>query len=147
MSSAGLDPYHRGRVRLVGATILAKLTIVGVGVYSVIQGIGIIVGGPARFGAPTYANLRLVPVEPAYLWGSLVLIFGALILAGSLFMWWWVKLVGLVGLALWLLLLANGAWDSLRIPTTGTTAAPTYLLVAYLCLVLVFVKERRTDAP
>ena len=144
----GLDPYSRGRVRLVGTTILAKLTILGIGIYGVLQGVGILVGGPQRFGAATYAALRLAPVvHPAYLWGSLVVLCGVLTLVGSLAMWWWVKSAGLVGLAIWSLLLANGAWAALELPSTGTTAAPTYVLVAYICLVLIFVHERTPERP
>lgn len=136
-----------GRIRLVAVTILSKLTIWAIGTYAICQGLGIVWGGPARFGGPAYKTLRTVPWEASTFWGIALTVGGVAILIGSVLARWWLKTIGLVGVAIWSLLLANGAWDAMQAnPVGGTTGAATYVFIAGVSLILVFVHEEEWHA-
>ena len=135
-------PHYR-----VQSTPLARRTIRGAGVYALVQGVGIIIGGPGRWSSPSYALLKSVPGGPDA-WGWLAVGIGVLILYGSRRRKWAVKSLGMFFLTIWHLAFAVGAAiAALAYPGAGTTAWPIYALVAYWSAVLIWVDEGNADAP
>lgn len=130
---------------LIQYTILARLTIWIVGAYAIWQGQGIIAGGPERFGSPSFAVLREVPHDPTLVWGWTLIVSGVLVLFGSASRLILVKAIGLAGVATWSLCLAKGAFAALAIPSTAPTGGKTYVAIAAICVVLIFVDERKRN--
>lgn len=129
----------------VPATPLARRTIGGAGIYAIVQGAGIILGGPGRWGSDTYAVLRQAP-GGSLAWGWMAVVVGILILYGHCLRNWTVKSAGMLLLTIWSVAFAFGAARAALIyPGAGTTAWAVYALVAYWTAVLIWVDEGTTD--
>jgi uncharacterized membrane protein YgdD (TMEM256/DUF423 family) len=130
-------------VPTIWATPLARMTIWAFGGYALWQGAGIIAGGPERWAGPSFAVLRRIP-EATLVWGSLLVACGALILLGSLLRRWWIKAIGLAGLAVWSGTFAAGALQAARDShMVANTGGKTYCLIALVAILLIFIDERR----
>lgn len=86
-------------------------------------GLGLIGGGPDRFGSPGFATARLMP-GGCYTWGTLIALFGATALAGVAA--GWRRRVVMTGLYLqgtwflfWAVTLFNSYRDDSRVASTG----------------------------
>lgn len=131
----------------VPATTLSRRTIRGAGYYAIIQGVGILIGGPGRWTSPTYALLRGVPGAPAS-WAGVAIGLGAVILVGSYTRRWIIKSSAMFLLCVWHVCFATGALvAAFQFPGAGTTATPIYYLVAYWTAALIWVDERLLRAP
>lgn len=127
----------------VGGTITAWLAIWAFVVYAVWQGVGIMLGGPERWNSPGFATLRLAP-NPTIFWGTWLVSFGLLVGLGSLLRFFWLKAVGLIGIATWSILFAfGGLVAAATVPTASNTGGKTYVLIAAVAVILTFIDERR----
>lgn len=134
---------ERFHLAIVQATLAARITIWAVGLYGIWQGAGIIRGGPLRFAGPTFVVLRLVPF-PTLIWGWWLILAGLAVITGSALRQWWVKAAGLIGVAVWSVTFAIGAFQAVRvIPTVPNTGGKTYALIAFVAVVLLFIDERK----
>lgn len=86
-------------------------------------GLGLIGGGPGRFGSPGFATARLMP-GTCYTWGAVIVVFGATALAGIAM--GWQRRVVMAGLYLqgawflfWAVTLFTSFRDDARVPATG----------------------------
>lgn len=142
------------KLPLIRATFLARVSIWLAGGYAIWQGAGIITGGPERFAGPSFAVLRGNMEDPTLVWGSVLIAAGAVVLASSLaqqasnadvrLSGLVTKAIGLIGIAVWSLCFAKGAFDAAAaIPTLANTGGKTYVYIALAVLVLVLVDERR----
>ena len=107
-----------------------------VATYATYVGLAILLGGTDRFGGISYQVALQTPGAP-WSWGTGILIGGLLLLVGSVF--GRVRLVALGGFvgAVWALLFASAfALASVRIPQANTTAAPAYVLLAVVFMVI-----------
>lgn len=134
---------HSHRMSLVVATILARMTIWVLGGYAVAQGIGILVGGAGRWHGPTYRVLVQAPGGHAF-WAVGIIIFGMVTLSGSLARSWWLKAVGLAGIAGWSICFSFGVLTAiLGSPEGGTTGVAVYFKDALVAIILILVDEDR----
>ena len=143
------------KLPMIRATFAARATIWIASAYAIVQGAGIVVGGPHRFAGPSFAVLREAP-HPTLFWGWWLIVAGVLILTSSLGLQQvpsipvqrlglWVKGVALFGMAVWSFCFAKGALDAARsIETIPTTGGPTYVYIGLGVLVLVLIDERRS---
>lgn len=80
---------------------LARLAVIGAGLYAISHGIAMVMGGSNRFWGPSYVSAvdfaELVQLSPALLWGVTLGIAGALVLAPRRR----VTTVGLYAIASW----------------------------------------------
>jgi hypothetical protein len=136
----------------IPATLAARFTIWCFGIYSIIQGAGLIWGGRDRLGASSFTLMRSIPAAPLT-WGFWALIAGVTILAASLTAsWWarawWLKLVGLLMLSTWATAFSVSSITGTLASSTGaTTGGPTYLLIAFTSAIVIMVDEgRHADA-
>ena len=117
------------------------MTIWSVGGFAIVQGLGMIWGGPHRWLGPAYAVVRQAPGSP-YTWGAALVLFGCLTLSGSVLRRWRVKAAGLLGVSLWSGTFSIGAFAAtLTDPDAGTTGGPAYLLIAFSSAILIHVDE------
>ena len=132
----------RFNIPTMPASIGGRLTIWGTAGYAIWQGLGIIHDGPNRFGGPSFAVLNLAP-NPTLLWGLWLAAAGAVLAGGSITRRWWLKLAALIAIATWSVCFAVGSWLAQTLPTTAGTGYKTYVFIAWVTLVLVFLDERR----
>lgn len=103
---------------------------------SVLMGVDMALGGPARFGSPGFATARLIPGE-VYTWAGVITVGGLLTLGGSL-RWrrrtvmtglaWMGLVFGFLDVTLW--------WSRFSDPKTAVTGCWIYFAVATTCAVL-----------
>lgn len=126
----------------VPVNTLSKVLIWCAGVFAIIQGAGILIGGPTRWSSPSFVVLRQVP-HYTLVWGLTATVLGTGILAGSILRNYKVKGLSLFLLSVWSLGFSAGSLAAITaLPTSATTGGPTYLFVALVCVILIFVDER-----
>lgn len=124
-------------------TVAARVCIWCFVIYSLWQGVGIIVGGAGRWSGPAYTYLLKVPYAPES-WGWAIIFLGMLLGAASLTESWWLKAAALVGMVTWSLGFSVGAQlATVEVATAGTTGGPVYLLVACIAATLIAPDEAR----
>lgn len=139
----GTHLQHEHHMILVASTVLSRMTIWAVGAYAIVQGIGIIQGGAARWVGDAYAVARQVPGAPLT-WGVAMILFGVLTLVGSASRRWWLKTIGLGGIVAWSIFFGFSALAAaLHNGSVGTTGPPVYFKDAIVVAVLILVDERR----
>lgn len=132
---------HFALPRRVRATVLSRASIWIAGFYGIWQGIQILTSTPDRFSSPSYSTVRDAPAAMGS-WGVAALLFGLLILAGSLTRRFWVKGTGLLCLSVWCAAFGSGALNAfITYPNAGPTGPPVYYAYAAAVAVLMLVDE------
>ena len=127
----------------IPSTPLTRAHIWVAGSYSLIQGLGILLGGDLRWDATTYSVVRTAPGAPET-WGWGAILLGVLILTGSLLRRWRMKAVGLLGLSGWSLAFSYGFTVAIwRESTAATTAGVAYAYICVSTAILVWIDEAR----
>ena len=94
--------------------------------FAIIQGAFIIMGGPERWRAPSFAAAMTVPGAPAS-WGWALAALGALTLAGTFTAHMRVTAVSAIGIGAWCLFFAiSFTITALRDPSAATTGVWAY---------------------
>jgi hypothetical protein len=115
---------------------LLRAVILLIGAGSALMGAALILGGPGRFGSPSFATARLSPGE-VYTWGVLILAAGAATLLGAIT--WRRRLVeaGCLAMAFWYLFFdVSIITISFPDPHGAVTGAVVYSTVTGLCFLL-----------
>lgn len=127
----------------VTASVPARFTIWAVGVYAVVQGVGVCLGGIGRWQSPAFGVIRQVPGSP-YSWGVPLAVCGLVVLTASLLGRFWLKAAGLLGTSIWSFAFGSGAFSAtMSSPVASTTGGPAYLLISVITAILIPIKERR----
>jgi hypothetical protein len=104
--------------------------------FGVLQGLGIILGGPGRWGSPSLRVAMMVPYAPAS-WGVAIAILGVLAIAGTFLARHRLTSLAMFGMSAWCLFFAIGLLVTvLREPKVSTTGVPTYFALAIVCCCL-----------
>lgn len=138
--------HRSAKAGRVQATLPAQWTIRAFGIYAVAQGTGVCFGGIGRWASPAYEVVKRMPLSP-YGWGAALVLFGVMILIGSVAGKWWTKAVGLFGLSVWSFVFAAGTFTATLTAHAGTTGGPVYLLVSVVAAILITIKERPHAPP
>jgi hypothetical protein len=110
----------------------AMVTIFGFG--SGALGLALLVGGPQRFAASSFATARMVPGQHIT-WGLMFLLGSTLTLLGAWRRWRGLNRVGLLGIALGFLFLdISLIVTAVNDPKAPITGAVIYAVVAAACL-------------
>jgi uncharacterized membrane protein len=130
------------------ANPLSRTTIWVFGCFAVVQGAGIVTGGPDRWQSPGFTVLRQVP-HSTQVFGWSAVLLGVAILVGSATRTALLKGVGVFLLSVWSLSFAVGSFiATATVPAAATTGGPVYLAVSMALVPLIFVDEReRTRSP
>lgn len=127
----------------VQASVPARFTIWAFGVYAIVQGVWVCLGGIGRWASPAFGMIRQVPGSP-YTWGIPLAVFGVVVLTASLLGRFWLKAAGLLGISVWAFAFGVGAVGAITMsPTASTTGGPTYLVISVVTAILIPIKERR----
>lgn len=117
-----------------------QMAIVGVGVFAILYGVNMIIGGDGRMQAPAFATIRaaaaLLDLSPALLWGASMAAFGALVVLPR------TEVAGLFLASCWCFLFAVGAFDAAtRDAVASVTGWPIYGFVGVIIAGLVAVRR------
>lgn len=121
----------------------------GLGLGGLLQAILILIGGDPRWSGPSYVTLREIPGAPPSVAAGFALC-GLLICGGMLHGRFWVKAVGLFLLAGGYVTFLTAGWVAwAMLPTAGSTGPATYLQLALIVTLMIFVRadSREAGAP
>jgi len=100
--------------------------------FAILQGVGIFVGGPARWQGAAFANALTVPGAPGS-WGVALFLFGAAGLAGTFTRRVMLVAGGMVGICAWCMFFAMSfVKTAVTNPNAATTGIYAY---SFLCLI------------
>ena len=113
-----------------------RVIVTALGTFGVAIGLGILVGGPERFGAVGYTVARQLPGAP-WSWGVTILVSGITTITGIFLGRALVVAVGMLIAGFWCLLFA-GAFllAQLQYPGANSTAFWMYSASAAICLII-----------
>jgi hypothetical protein len=104
--------------------------------FGILQGVGIIYGGPGRWASPSLQVAMMVPYAPAS-WGVAIAAMGVLAIAGTFLSRHRLTAAAMFGMSAWCLFFALGLLITvLREPKVATTGVPTYFALAVVCCCL-----------
>jgi hypothetical protein len=113
-----------------------RVIVASLALFASALGVAILVSGPERFGAVTFAVALRLPGAPAT-WGATILLAGLITLAGILLGRAIVVAAGMLLAGAWCLLFASAFLAAqLQYPSANSTAFWIYSAASSICLII-----------
>lgn len=133
------------RLASIPSTILSKLTVRDYGGGIFLYGLVVILQGPQRWSGPQFVTATTI--TPSYIWGSIFMVCGVLILLGHFRYWFLVRNIGLYGAAIMVLLLGLTTFrEAARNDSVSFAGAVFCCMVTAALIIVARSREVRSDA-